>query len=568
MKSFVASPGRILLLVPLLVCVTEGKFDVHTFVPEALRKAKQGLDVVLRKSPPPAPMIPQRTGHAAIDQALFQTLQWGNSLKLSLSQQCAVMFSMPTLTRVVCTATPTAMLLLVAHSLFQFFQSNLRPLFSSSERVVPKEPTDVAKTVAWTAAVGVWMYQLQTLFRTHPAFVLGEAILFSSASILWKKIRVSTDAVTSTITDELEMTNDIPVGSIITMDVIVPDNETSLSTVDEDVSTVEPPLESPEEVEERLLQVNVTKISAVLDRFESKILSLVGGTRFAAASKHTEADEEDESAEPVVTATEVAESELEAPQVDIEMTQFAEDDLVEVLYDSEDEMEDSDLEHEASAEIKTAPLELPQFVTSLSPYEIMTKSKSFPQLNLATKSILTTATLIGIVSSQVSVFQSIPPMVRHSLVAVAALCLLGLLVHELYQVWMNNSPSIGTFDSLLQQVESSASLFSENMDPLIVELARRPHLRFFRTRIPILDAVAGIAKRIASSSTSTLDEANVESEAEEDTPVEIDTSTQCSHSNDHETPRTVRTNIVAPIFRRWVTPRTTPKVTCTSIVGL
>jgi hypothetical protein len=553
MKSFVASSGYIFLLLPILICVTEGKFDVHTFVPEALRKAKQGLDIVLRKSPPPVPVIPQRTGHAAIDQALFQTLHWSTSLKHSLSQKCAVMFSTPTLARVVCTATPTAMLLLVAHSLFQFFQSNIRSLFSDSERVSPKESTDVAKTVAWTAAVGVCMYQLQALFRAHPALVLGEAFLFSGASILWKMNRVSFD--------EEDMIDEISEDSIFTMDVIVPESEASASTLDEGISTIESVPESPSEVEERPLQVDVTKISAVLDRFESKILSLVGGTRFATAPKYPEANEEEEDASVtrIVTVPEVVE---EATQVDIEMTQFAEDDLVEVLYDEEDE-----LEHDTFTEPEVAPLEQQQLITSLSPYEIMSASKSLSLFNRVTRSFLTTVTLIGIVSSQVSVFQSIPPMVRHSLVAMAALCLLGLLVHELYQVWTTKSATIGTFDCLLQRVESSASSFSKNMDPLIVELTRRPHLRFFRTRIPILCGVAGIAKRMISASAS-LDEPNVAPQLEEELQTEMDLSSEYSQSTDEETPRTIRASIVAPIFRRWVTSRTTSKVACTSIVGL
>ena len=566
------SPVRILLFLPLLFDVTQAKFDVLSFVPETLRKAQQGLAcIVMRQAPPPVPVIPHCTGHAALDQALFCTYNWGLALSHSFAQQCA---SMPALATVVTTVTPTALLLFVAHSWWQFVQSTRR----SEERV-----KDSVQSVAWTAAVAVGMYQCQALLRAHPALVLGEAVLLCAGKKLWDARRNT--ALTLSVMEEEETHSVEKVKSIITMDLLEPEQETAATingALEVPASTLEI-LSLPEEEEERSFQVNVTKISAVLDRFESKILSLVGGTRFAAKQEK----------EPCIDP--FSESFEALPDVDIEMTQFAEDDLVEVLHPDDeeendvtvspqdDELKDSLFDHEASPE--TSVVEPPECGTSLSNYEIMTPSSNksiwAAPLHSFTKSIVSSMALIGLVAGQVAAFSSIAPLLRHSLVTIAALCVLGLLLHELYQSYVPRALSTrggGSLDALLQQVESSATSFSKTMDPLVVEFTRRPHLRFFRTRMPILHSVAMVAERHAFSSLLLEEEkdSNILAAEAEGTPAaeEIDTSdvvsTQCYYSKADASPTaTAPTNVIAPILRRWATrPRSTPKVACTSIVGL
>ena len=171
----------------------------------------------------------------------------------------------------------------------------------------------------------------------------------------------------------------------------------------------------------------------------------------------------------------------------------------------------------------------------------------------------------------------LPPVVRQVVAVFAGLFILGMLVQEIRGVF-SNCENANTLDSLIHDIEARTSAYASEMEPLVV--ASRPtsrsSLRFWRTRLPILDGIANFSSRFMSQNVLKDDETEAEcdvKEVQEDTfteSVQFESDVHYYNETQEEGPKVIASP--SKNVWRWISPmHAQPKMTrtaCTAIVGM
>jgi hypothetical protein len=335
---------------------------------------------------------------------------------------------------------------------------------------------------------------------------------------------------------------------------------------DAEYTTMPVPAETT--TEDKSFEVNVTKISAVLDRFESKILSLVGGTRFHPSPSITEEEMGNKKVDIVseidTLDTIATDIDLTTSNTSFEVIEVCDDKLVDVAHQDQNQLDCSDASNHLS----------------LKSYEITLPSSESTSLwsTLTTPSSKAAVRAFGVIASALFSVNVLPPIVRHVVTVFAAIFILGLLVQEIRGAFSNRN-NADALDSLIHDIEARTLSYKSEMEPLVVASQNEEikasssvlsSLRFWRTRLPILDGVANMSSELVLTQGNLNDENVGEymtGELEEDVAPQVEPAVEYFDAAPVET-----TSPTSKSVWRWMTPvYSQPKMTrtaCTAIVGM
>lgn len=595
MKLSVASLGKFVLVNLVLAQynkhgVSAVKLELHTFLPDTLRKAKQGFNKLLRRSPvTPVLVIPKRTGIASIDQALFQTTQIGSTMQGSLARQISTLM----ISESVAPNIFMVLLSIIPGSQLDHFVSNLVTAFTTTEQAASVK--DGFQYLQMIVRVFVSSQIMQVVFVTLKDVIMNHASiinptaqkaieLFPAAipklailALMAHGVMKFYNAVARTFLHKEPSTSAASISPITTDDNEFIATFTPIHFEEDDSVVVTDIACNPEFLtmpastesakEDKSFEVNVTKISAVLDRFESKILSLVGGTRFHPSPVLLEEDEvhekqtdENVMVEPDITINESA-----------DMMDPCDDDSANMAQEFEIHTADTiETEETKSMEKECIP--------SLKSYEIaLSSSPSSPIWStFMTPSSKAAVRALGVIACAFFSENVLPPVVRQVVALFAGLFILGMLVQEIRGVF-SNCENANTLDSLIHDIEARTSAYASEMEPLVVSSrpTSRSSLRFWRTRLPILDGIATFSSHFVSR-----DSLNDDTEAESDIKEVHEDAVTESHQFEsdvhyfNETQEEAPKAVASPPKNvwRWMSPvYAQPKMTrtaCTAIVGM
>ena len=592
MKLSVATVGKLVLVHLFLSQHNHGvAAELHVFFPDTLRKAKQGLNKVLRRSPtPPALAIPQRTGIASIDQALFQTSLIGSTMKGSLSRQLNTLM-------VSKSAIPNIFMLFMSVAPLDHFVSNLNTTVATTEQIAFVKDGFQHLQMVVRVLVSSQMLQISS--------VTLHDVLLTHASNINPTVQKAIQSLPAVIPQLAVFT--LLVHSCIKFynAVVLPffrkesptdENEfiatfTPIQFVEDDSVIVTDMASKPEVItlstetnkEEDEFEVNVTKISAVLDRFESKILSLVGGTRFH-PSPNVEIDNEETDAVSPIDMYVRATSETDVTT--FELNDLCDEDQINLTEADESQTDELVQIEDACIESESVVSMDKESNPSLKSYEIILSSSSSPLLSALTTSPSKVAVrAFGVMALALSSVNVLPLVVRRTVAVVAAIVVVGIVVQEIRGVF-SNGPAVNALDELIHDIEERTLSFTNKMEPVVVASRQdeevtstsRSPLRFWRTRLPILDGIANFSSRSVASPKNLEDENNVDAEvtevdeaADSESPL-FESAVHYYDKSEQDAPETVTKTSSPKNVWRWMSPVSAqPKMTrtaCTAIVGM
>ena len=585
--------------------VSAVKIDIHTFLPDTLRKAKQGLNKVLRRSPlPPVLVIPQRTGIASIDEALFQTSLIGKTMKTSLLRQFRSVsireVATPNLFMLFLSIVPACQLDHLVSSMLtavatveqttkvmygvQYLQMMVRVLVSSQMlQIVSVTLKDAVMTHA-----SIVNPTVLKVIETIPTAIRQIAILTLLAHGLMKFYNAVVrpffrkESSTSTVSISPITTGDNEFMATFTPIHFSDDESVVVTDIAAEAEFTTLPVATETTKEDKAFEVNVTKISAVLDRFESKILSLVGGTRFHPSPSILAEDEIEAKHIEVISSVEMEESVM----TDIDSTT---NDSIEVSDDDQDKVTNREETHnEETVDSERSVTNDKKSSLSLKPYEI-TLSSPLPASStlwsiLTTPSSKAAVRAFGVIASALFSVNVLPPMVRHAVAVFAALFILGMLVQEIRGAFSTHE-NTDALDSLIHDIEERTLSYTNEMEPLVVAsrheevepTATHSSLRFWRTRLPILDGIAHFSSQLISSRNNAENENVDECEIKEEEETadasfsQFESDVHFYNEAEQDAQPEVTTSPPKNVWR-WMSPvYSQPKMTrtaCTAIVGM
>ena len=581
------------------------KIDIHTFLPDTLRKAKQGLNKVLRRSPlPPVLVIPQRTGIASIDEALFQTSLIGKTMKTSLLRQFRSVSireaATPNLFMLFLSIVPACQLdhfvsnMLTAVATVeqttkvmngvQYLQMMVRVLVSSQMlQIVSVTLKDAVMTHA-----SIVNPTVLKVIETVPTAIPQIAILTLLAHGLMKFYNAVVrpffrkESSTSTVSISPITTGDNEFMATFTPIHFSDDESVVVTDIAAEAEFTTLPVATETTKEDKAFEVNVTKISAVLDRFESKILSLVGGTRFHPSPSILAEDEIEAKHIEVISSVEMEESVM----TDIDSTI---NDSIKVSDDDQDKVTNREETHnEETVDSERSVTNDKKSSLSLKPYEI-TLSSPLPASStlwsiLTTPSSKAAVRAFGVIASALFSVNVLPPMVRHAVAVFAALFILGMLVQEIRGAFITRD-NADALDSLIHDIEERTLSYTNEMEPLVVAsrheevepTATHSSLRFWRTRLPILDGIAHFSSQLVFSrknaENENVDECEIKEEEEsaDASFSQFESDVHFYNEAEQDTQPEVTPSPPKNVWR-WMSPvYSQPKMTrtaCTAIVGM
>ena len=191
----------------------------------------------------------------------------------------------------------------------------------------------------------------------------------------------------------------------------------------------------------------------------------------------------------------------------------------------------------------------------------------------------------GVMAIALSSVDVLPPVVRRTVAVVAAIVVVGIVVQEIRGVF-SNGPAVNALDELIHDIEERTLSFTNKMEPVVVASRQdeevtstsRSPLRFWRTRLPILDGIANFSSRSVASPKNLEDENNVDAEvtevdeaADSESPL-FESAVHYYDKSEQDAPETVTKTSSPKNVWRWMSPVSAqPKMTrtaCTAIVGM